>query len=77
MVVAQEDFQATKILLDAVADANRQTTLGMTALYFAASDDNFEIVQLLISRGANREIASFGGQRPRYVAGSRTRRLLV
>lgn len=77
MVVAQEDLAAAKILVGSGADVNRQTTLGTTALFMAASDDNLPLVQLLTSLGADPDISDFQGTYPRDVAGARTPRLLA
>lgn len=76
MTVAQENREATRILLDAGAAVNRQTTLGTTPLFMAAADDNRDLVELLLERGADPRIADFGGALPQEVAGARTRHLL-
>lgn len=76
MVIAQEKLEAARILVLAGADVNRQTTFGSTPLYFAASDDNYVLVHLLLERGADPSIADFDGVLPRDVAGTRTRHLL-
>jgi Ankyrin repeats (3 copies) len=76
MTVSQEMLEATSLLLDAGADANRQTTLGTTPLFLAASDDNVDMVRLLMHHQADPGIADFAGRFPRDVAGERTRHLL-
>ncbi len=51
--VFNQDINNVKLLLDAGADVNAVNEYGFTNLYYAASECNMEIVQLLMSRGAD------------------------
>ena len=58
------DTQVMKALLDAGANVNAQNDRGITALYFAAATGHEDQVKFLLSRGADRSIASKAGWTP-------------
>lgn len=54
---------------------NRQTTLGTTPLFIAASDDDLRMVSFLLRSGADKTVPDFQGTLPKDVAGPSTRDL--
>src|SRR6185436_13743541 len=59
------DRPRVSALLDADVSANASTKYGVSALGFAAQRGHFEIVKLLVERGADVNVAdSFYGSRP-------------
>lgn len=77
MMVQRRDYEGTRTLIAAGADVNRQTTLGSTPLYFAASIDDPFLVRNLLDAGARAMIRDLEGGLPADVAGPRTRDLLA
>jgi ankyrin repeat protein len=76
MVIARRETAGAEHLIAAGADVNRRTTLGTTPLYFAASNDDAQAVDILLRAGASAEIPDFDGTLPADVAGSNSRFLL-
>ena len=63
------DRQAVRALLKQGASVNASQGDGMTALHWAASKDDMEMAQLLVSGGANpKAITRLGGLTPLYMA---------
>lgn len=76
------DDAAVARLISARANVNSRTTLGRTALHFAAVEDSARIVELLLKAGADPRVREFNtdvpgglGDRPVDQAGWVTRRL--
>lgn len=76
MMLQRSDHYGVQELIAAGANVNRQTTLGSTPLYFAASVDDQELVRILLDAGANPQIRDLDGKSPTDAAGPRTRHLL-
>lgn len=74
-MVSRMNHDGVQILISAGADVNRQTTLGSTPLYFAASVDDPQLVSLLLGAGARPQIRDLEGEIPVGIAGPRTRHL--
>ena len=55
---------AIKVLLDCGAEVNAQDNQSLSALRYAAANARTEIVQLLLERGADPELADWGGKTP-------------
>ena len=55
---------AIKVLLDCGANVNAQDDQSLSALRYAAANARTEIVQLLLERGADPELADWGGKTP-------------
>jgi ankyrin repeat protein len=66
-----------RLLLDAGADVNGQGEGGFTALHAAAQNDDEELVELLLERGADPGIANDEGKRPGDLAGTDRLRTLL
>ena len=75
MMIERRDRDGIRMLISAGADVNRQTTLGSTPLYFAASVDDPELVSVLLKAGARPQIRDLEGKLPAEMAGPRTRHL--
>ena len=60
---------AIKVLLDCGADVNAQDEQSLSALRYAAANARTEIVQLLLERGADPELADWGGKTPLIAVG--------
>ncbi|GAA4714630.1 Ankyrin repeat [Promicromonospora umidemergens] len=76
MMIERRDHDGVQLLISAGADVNRQTTLGSTPLYFAASVDDPDLVRVLLNAGARPQIRDLEGKFPAETAGPRTRHLL-
>jgi formylglycine-generating enzyme required for sulfatase activity len=57
------NLNAVQILIDAGADVNVEGEKLATPIYYAMAFENFEIVNLLLMHGANREVNLFGVKR--------------
>lgn len=57
------NLNAVQILIDAGADINLEGEKLATPIYYAMAFENFEIVNLLLMHGANREVNLFGKKR--------------
>lgn len=77
MLIQRRDYIGTQRLIAAGADVNRQTTLGSTPLYFAASIDDPELVRILLEAGARPQVRDLKGGLPVEIAGPMTRHLLA
>jgi cytohesin len=66
-----------RLLLDAGADVNGQGEGGFTALHAAAQNDDEELVELLLERGADPGVANDEGKRPGDLAGTDRLRTLL
>lgn len=75
MMLQRREPGRVRELIRAGADVNRQTTLGSTPLYFAASVDDPELVRILLDAGARPQIRDLEGEVPAGAAGPRTRHL--
>lgn len=75
MMIERRDYDGVQLLISAGADVNRQTTLGSTPLYFAASADDPELVNVLLNAGAWPQIPDLEGTLPAETAGPSTRHL--
>ncbi|GAA1520890.1 hypothetical protein BJ978_002663 [Agromyces terreus] len=64
MLAQRGDTAGAARLIAAGADVNRRTSLGTTALHFAAGEDNVVLVNLLLQAGANANIREFNSDRP-------------
>lgn len=64
MVTQRGDNAAASRLIAAGADVNRQTTFGTTSLHFAAGEDNYDLVVMLLRAGANPHVREFDKDRP-------------
>ena len=60
-----------QLLLDAGADVDGQGEGGFTALHSAAMNDDAELVELLLERGADRRVENAKGRRPADLATSK------
>ena len=75
MMIGRRDHDGVRMLISASADVNRQTTLGSTPLYFAASVDDPELDSVLLNAGAWPQIRDLEGKLPAETAGPSTRHL--
>lgn len=64
MLASRRDHAGVAAVIEAGADVNRQTTVGWTALHFAADKDDVELVSLLLRSGARTQIWSVGWDDP-------------
>lgn len=76
-LIQRKDRRGVQALIAAGADVNRQTTLGSTPLYFAASIDDPDLVRILLNAGAQPHIPDLTGTLPIDAAGPMTRHLLT
>lgn len=76
-LIQRKDRRGVQTLIAAGADVNRQTTVGSTPLYFAASIDDPDLVRILLDAGAQPQIPDLTGTLPLDAAGPRTRHLLT
>jgi hypothetical protein len=58
------DYDRTKQLLEAGADASMRTAFGWTALHWAAKDGHVDVVRLLLEYGADVNAVSDTGEKP-------------
>lgn len=77
MVIARRDRVGAERLIAAGADIDRRTSLGSTPLYYAANNDDVQMVALLLRGGARPDIPDFKGLLPADSAGPKTRPLLT
>ena len=68
MTVFSSNFEGTKFLIDAGADVKKTFSDGSTMLHLAAETGAAEMVQLLLSSGADPTIKNNGGLTPLDVA---------
>lgn len=66
-----------RLLLDAGANVDGQGAGGFTALHSAAMNDDAELVELLLERGADTTVANAKGERPSDLASSERVRALL
>lgn len=76
MVVVRRDHASATRLIAAGADVDLQTTMGITPLWYAASNDDAKMVELLLRAGARPDISELGGTLPEDKCGPKTRGLL-
>src|SRR5690606_15630584 len=62
------DIESARLLLDAGADVNRQTTGGWTPLLAAVQNRYYRLAAFLLERGADPNIQNQGGWSPLYLA---------
>ncbi len=62
--IIRNDITGVKQLIDSGTDINKQDGAGFTALHFACQENNIELVELLIERGAELEIRDVYGNTP-------------
>ena len=61
-------YTTAKILIEADADVNMQTSEGRTALYYISTDNKPKILELLLKKGANPNIATNQGFTPLIIS---------
>ncbi|MBB1496151.1 ankyrin repeat domain-containing protein [Propioniciclava sp. MC1595] len=76
MLVVRRDRVGAQRLMSAGADINRQTTLGTTPLWYAANNDDPEMVTMLLGAGARPDLPDFKGSFPTDCAGPKTQGML-
>lgn len=76
MLASRKEQVGARVLIEAGADVNLQTTWGTTPLHFAAENDDTETVSRLLSAGARTDIRDLNGALPIDQAGPASRRLL-
>jgi hypothetical protein len=64
MLVQRGDIAGVAQLIAAGADVNRRTSFGATCLHFAAGEDNYDLVVMLLRAGADPRVREFGKQAP-------------
>ena len=66
--VREEDFDIIKLLVEKGADVNYRSSLGQSALHYAAEKSDPRLVKLFLDLGANVNAKTLGGTTPLHVA---------
>lgn len=66
--VCEGDIEACEKLIEANVDINQQDNKGATALIYAVLNKNELIIKLLLSKGADKNIATNKGLKPMAIA---------
>jgi ankyrin repeat protein len=64
----ENDIETTRLLIDAGAEVNQQTTFGWSPLLTATNNRNYQLGKFLIENGADVNAANKGGMTPLYLA---------
>lgn len=57
------DLTAVQMLVEAGAAVNEQDSEGWSPLFYAAANNNLDIVKYLLSKGADKSLTDIGGKR--------------